>query len=118
MAWTHYSEMIVWQKAMDLVDEVYRLVRLLPKEETYALADQMRRAVVSIPSNIAEGHSRQSQKDFGHFLVIAKGSIYELETQIHVCLRQQFFVEEQASGALSLCDEVSRMLTALIKRSR
>ncbi len=117
MAWTHYSEMIVWQKSMDLVDEVYRLVRLLPKEETYALSDQMRRAVVSVPSNIAEGHSRQSQKDSVHFLVIAKGSIYELETQIYICLRQKYFAKEQVLTSLSLCDEVSRMLTSLIKHN-
>ena len=117
MAWIHYSEMIVWQKAMDLVDEVCCLVRLLPKEETFALSDQMRRAAVSIPSNIAEGHSRQTRKDSNHFLTIAKGSIYELETQIHICLRQAFFSEVEASTSLSLCDEVSRMLTTLLKRN-
>ena len=117
MAWIPYSELIVWQKAMDLVDDVYRLVRSLPKEETFALSDQMRRAAVSVPSNIAEGHSRPTQKDSDHFLFMAKGSLYELETQLHICIRQGFVSSEQASSALSLCEEVSRMLSALIKHS-
>ena len=69
-----YKDMIVWQKSMELAIEIYRLVKLLPKEETYALSDQMRRAVVSIPSNIAEGQSRGGTKEFVQFLNIAKGS--------------------------------------------
>ena len=68
MAIRNYKDLIVWQKAMDLVVEIYRLVKLLPKEETYALSDQMRRAAVSIPSNIAEGHSRSFAKEFVNFL--------------------------------------------------
>ena len=68
MGWTHYQDLIVWQKAMDLVDELYRLLGFLPREESYALADQMRRAVISIPSNIAEGHGRQTGKEFKQFL--------------------------------------------------
>ncbi|MBR3294263.1 MAG: four helix bundle protein [Oscillospiraceae bacterium] len=114
MAWTHYRELIVWQKAMDLADEVYALTRRLPKEEQFALSDQLRRAAVSVPSNIAEGHGRQTEKEFKQFLSIAKGSVYELETQITICLRQGYLTEEQAHSALSLCEEVGKMLTRLM----
>ena len=114
MAWTHYRELIVWQKAMALADEVYALTRRLPKEEQFALSDQLRRAAVSVPSNIAEGHGRQTEKEFKQFLSIAKGSVYELETQITICLRQGYLTEEQAHSALSLCEEVGKMLTRLM----
>lgn len=77
-----YKELTVWQDAMKLVEAVYLVIRRLPVEERFALADQMRRAVVSIPSNIAEGHDRHSNKEFRHFLLIAKGSAAELETQL------------------------------------
>ena len=76
-----FQDLIIWQKAMDLVIEVYNLVKELPKEEQYALSDQMRRAAVSIPSNIAEGQSRNSTKEFIQFLSVAKGSNAELQTQ-------------------------------------
>ena len=69
---TTYRDLMVWQKSMDLVDEIYALLKFLPKEESYALADQMRRAVVSIPSNIAEGYDRNTTKDYVHFLMIAR----------------------------------------------
>ncbi len=114
MAWTHYQDLIVWQKAMALADEVYALTRLLPKEELFALSGQMRRAAVSIPSNIAEGHGRHTEKDFKQFLSVAKGSVFEIETQIMICLRQRYLTEDQANPALSLCDEVGKMLTRLI----
>ena len=114
MSWTHYTDLIVWQKAMDLTSEIYRLTKRLPKEELFSLSDQMRRAAVSVPSNIAEGHGRQSEKDFRQFLSVAKGSVYELQTQLYICVRQQFFTEKQAEDALSLCDEVGKMLTRLI----
>ena len=81
----NHKELLVWQKAMQLVVDVYNLIRLLPKEETYGLSDQMRRAAISIPSNIAEGNARSSQKDMVHFLYIAQGSRAELETQLELC---------------------------------
>lgn len=77
-----YKNLVVWQKAMDLVVEVYTLVKKLPKEEKYALSDQMRRSVVSIPSNIAEGYTRNSTTEYLRFLSIANGSRTELETQL------------------------------------
>ena len=90
-----YKDMIVWQKAMELAIEIYKLVKLLPKEETYALSDQMRRAAVSIPSNIAEGQSRSGTKEFVQFLSIAKGSNAELFTQLLMALFRQIVDKTQ-----------------------
>lgn len=117
MSWTHYTDLIVWQKAMDLTDAVYELVKQLPKDELYALSEQMRRAAISVPSNIAEGHGRQSSKEFRQFLSIAKGSVCELETQIYIGVRQHYFSHREAEITLNLCAEIRRMLTALIMRS-
>ena len=111
-----YKELIVWQKAMDLVVVVYRLVKSLPRTEDYALSSQMRRAVVSIPSNIAEGQARNSTKEFANFLSIAKGSIAELETQIELGVRLGYFRPEEVEVPLSLAEEVGRMLTSLITK--
>ena len=110
-----YKELIVWQKAMELATEVYHIVRLLPKEETYALSDQMRRAAVSIPSNIAEGHSRNSIKEYIQFLSIAKGSNAELQTQCLLCVSLQMMTSEKITAVLTLSDEVGKMLNTLIK---
>lgn len=114
MSWKHYKDLIVWQKSMDLVDEIYSLVKLLPREEMYALADQMRRASISVPSNIAEGHGRQTEKEFKQFLSIAKGSVCELETHIEICIRQAYFTKNECDRAMALCIEVRKMLTKLI----
>ena len=91
MSWKHYRDLIVWQKSMELVDEIYRLTNLLPKEELYCLSDQMRRAAISIPSNIAEGHGRQTSKEFRQFLSISKGSVCELETQLEIRVPTKVF---------------------------
>ena len=108
-----YRQLKVWQKAMDLTVEIYNLVKKLPREETYALSDQMRRAVVSIPSNIAEGQGRNSDKEFINFLSIARGSLWELETQIEICERLHYIDSELASKVYSLTTEVSKMLNSL-----
>jgi len=108
-----YKDLKVWEKSMDLVSEVYRLVKLFPKEEHYALSDQMRRAAVSIPSNIAEGYERFNTKEYLRFLMIARGSKAELETQLLICERIELLTHQQASTALSLCDEVGRMISAI-----
>ena len=110
---TTYRDLMVWQKSMDLVDEVYALLKLLPKEETYALADQMRRSVVSIPSNIAEGYDRNTTKDYVHFLMIARGSKSELETQLIICVRQGMLTKEQVRRAINLCTEIGKMLNSI-----
>ena len=114
MAVKRYQDFIVWQKSMELVIDVYRLVRLLPDYEKYALGDQMRRAAVSIPSNIAEGNSRFSNKDFKHFLFISRGSVSELETQLNICTHLNYINEVDTEKSRNLCIEVGRLLNALI----
>lgn len=111
-----YQDLIVWQKSMQLVKEVYTLVKTLPKEEQFALSDQMRRAVVSIPSNIAEGYGRNSTNDYIRFLNIARGSKYELNTQIQICVMLNYISKEKAATALELSEEIGRMINALIKK--
>ncbi|MBR6315117.1 MAG: four helix bundle protein [Clostridia bacterium] len=114
-----YKELIVWQKSMELAEKVYLLVKALPKEETYALSDQIRRAAVSIPSNIAEGHARQSQKEFSQFLCIARGSRAELETQLLLARRLGYFEtvsSELYDATMILLDEISRMLFSLTSK--
>lgn len=111
-----YRDMIVWQKAMELVKEIYILVKNLPKEETYALSDQMRRAAVSIPSNIAEGYGRKSKVEYSRFLDIARGSLYELETQLQICIMLNYLAIKDTEKAFSLSQEVGKMLNSLITK--
>lgn len=113
-----YKDLIVWQRAMDVVIEVYKLVKLLPKEETYALSDQMRRSAVSIPSNIAEGQGRNSTKEYLQFLSIAKGSICELETQLIICNKTNYLTAEQTAAVEEMLQETGKMLNALMKKLR
>lgn len=113
MKLSDYKQLLVWQKSMDLTTEIYSLVKVLPKEETYALSDQMRRAVVSIPSNIAEGRGRFSHKEFLHFLSFSRGSLYEIETQLEVCERLNYIDKSKTDKAKSLITEISKMLNAL-----
>ena len=114
----NYRELSVWRKAMTLVEETYCIVRVLPKEELFALSDQMRRAAVSIPSNIAEGHGRESKNDFVRFLSIAQGSRAELETQFEICRRLGYATDAELQTAFDLCHEVEKMLYALIRTLR
>ena len=109
-----YSELQVWQKAMDLVEKIYEATRNLPEHERFGLAAQMQRAAVSIPSNIAEGYSRASTKDYIKFLYIAKGSNAELQTQIIICKRLGYLDANKAEGYMIFTDEISRMLSAII----
>ena len=101
---------------MDLAVEIYRLARMLPAVETYALSDQMRRAAVSIPSNIAEGQQRRSTKEFIQFLSIAKGSCAELETQLYLCYKVGYLNKTQVKNVMELVREVGRMLNGLISK--
>ena len=110
-----YKELKVWQKSMDLTAEIYRLVKFLPREETYALSDQLRRASVSIPSNIAEGHGRDSDKEFVKFLCIAKGSLFEVETQLLLSNRLNMINENDTVNAFQLITEIGKMINSLIK---
>ena len=110
-----YRELKVWQKAMELTVEVYSIVKLLPQEETYVLSGQMRRAAISIPSNIAEGQGRETMKDFVRFLSIARGSLRELSTQLEICVRVHYLNQSQTSNAANLIEEIDKMLNALSK---
>ncbi|MCI7799698.1 MAG: four helix bundle protein [Spirochaetia bacterium] len=109
----NYQKLEVWKKSMDLVEKVYQLVKKLPKEEMYALSDQMRRAAVSIPSNIAEGQAR-GIKEFIQFLKIARGSRAELETQLLICVRLNYLTTSDIESSLNLLEEISKMTSSLI----
>ncbi len=111
-----YENLIVWQKSMDLVEEVYRISRLLPSSEVYGLASQMCRSAVSIPSNIAEGYDRDSTREYVHFLYIAKGSRAELYTQLTICRRTGILSQGNLAAAFMLSEEVGKMLNAMISR--
>ncbi len=117
MAVSNYQNLIVWRKAMDLAKEVYAIVKLLPKEELFALSDQIRRAVVSIPSNIAEGCGRESKSQMKNFLRIAKGSAAELETQLLLCKEIGYVDDVKLKMSLDLLDEISRMIRSLMQKS-
>jgi four helix bundle protein len=112
MATYDYKKLDVWNRSMDLVEHVYEITKKLPKEETYALSDQLRRAAVSIPSNIAEGQKRSGSKETIQFSYIALGSAAEVETQLILVSR---LYEIDVSTQLDECEIISRMLTALTK---
>jgi four helix bundle protein len=112
---SNYRDLIVWQKAVDLVVEVYRSTKGYPPEERFGLALQMRRAIISIPSNIAEGQGRSTRKDYVHFLRIARGSVQELETQVIISLRLELISKETHDALLDLLGEVGRLLNGLIR---
>ena len=111
-----YQDLIVWQKAMDLVTEIYRITKNFPKEEIYGLTNQMRRAAISIPSNIAEGHARKSRAEYIRFLSIAQGSRAELETQILIAVRLGYLADDESNCAFSLLNEISRMISTIKQR--
>lgn len=97
-----YKDLIVWQKAMDLVELVYHLTKLFPKDEQYGLSNQLRRAAVSIPSNIAEGQARNSTAEFRNFLSIARGSLAELETQLLIAERLNYIEQKKLAGLMNI----------------
>lgn len=109
-----YQQLIVWQKAMDLVEEVYRLSRTFPREETYGLTSQLRRAAVSIPSNIAEGQGRRTTADFQRHLSIAYGSLLEVETQMLIATRLSYLGQGKSHAVMHMTAEVGRLLNGLM----
>ena len=113
-----YRDLVVWQRAMELVIESYRLSRMLPKTEVYGLASQIQRAAVSVPANIAEGHGREHLGDYIRHLSVATGSVMELETHLLIALRLSYLKDADIKPALALSSEVSRMLSALTKKLR
>ncbi len=113
---TSYQNLEVWKQSMQLVKETYLLTRKYPKEEIFALTSQIKRAVVSIPSNIAEGIGRNYKKDTIHFLHIARGSLYELETLLIIAVMVEIITEQDFSIFPNKIDEVVRMLNGLIRK--
>lgn len=113
-----YRDLIVWQKGMLVVKSIYELTALFPAEERFGLVAQMRRCVVSIVSNIAEGRYRSSQKDFCHFLSIAFASGAELETQLEVARMLGYISDNQAGEVLVTLTEVMKMLNKMIRTLR
>jgi four helix bundle protein len=108
-----YQDLEVWQKAMDLVEDCYRLTREFPKNEVYGLSSQLQRSVVSIPANIAEGRERGRTKEFLHHLSIAYGSLAELETHILIARRLNYVNEENLRQLMDKIAEIGRMLNGL-----
>ncbi|HEX4793242.1 MAG TPA: four helix bundle protein [Humisphaera sp.] len=115
MAVLHYRELIAWQKAMDLVENVYRITRAFPREELYGLTNQIRRAAVSVPSNIAEGQGRGIGQAFAHHLRIANGSLQEIETQMLIAQRLGYVNEGEVIKVLELAAEVGRITVGLLR---
>jgi len=110
-----YRELDVWKKSMNLVEICYKITCEFPKEELYSLTSQIRRASISIPSNIAEGQSRWSTKEFLRFLSIARGSLSELETQLILAQRLKYIFEDNLNEILKLTDEIGKMISGLRK---
>ncbi|HEU0233874.1 MAG TPA: four helix bundle protein [Gallionella sp.] len=108
-----HSDLLVWQKAMDLVTEIYKTTATFPNEERFGLVSQARRAAVSIPSNIAEGHGRKLTGAYINHLSIAYSSLMELETQTQIAARLSFVPADKASDLLKQMDEIGKMLTGL-----
>ncbi len=110
-----YRDLLVWQKAMELVVECYRLSDFLPKTEMYGLASQLKRSAVSVPANIAEGHGREHLGDYLHHLSFANGSLMEVETHILLAEKLTFITKEEIEPVLAKSGEVGRMLAGLTR---
>lgn len=113
MGGRNYQDLIAWQKAMDLVELVYSATKQFPREELYALTNQLRRAAVSVPSNIAEGQGRASGKEFRNFLSMAYGSLREVETQIIIAGRLGYLSADRVQVVLDVSGEVGRLINGL-----
>lgn len=110
-----YRDLTVWRKALDLVVLCYQITENFPKDEIYGLTSQLKRSVVSIPANIAEGHGREGLGEYIHFLGIAQGSLRETETHLLIASRLSFVNGNSLNQALNLSEEVSKMLGSLIR---
>ena len=116
LAMASYRDLKVWQMGVKIAQEAYQVSGNFPKEELYGLTSQARRAAVSIPSNIAEGHARKTQKELTRFLYIAKGSLAELETQLIIARNLGFGNPDAIEGLLDLLDQESRMISSLLRK--
>lgn len=110
-----FKNLRVWQHAMAICKEIYKILRLLPIEERFALADQIRRSTISVPSNIAEGQRRGSDKEFLHFLSISRGSVAELYTQLMLCVSLEYVPDYEMIPILNELEEIDKMLNGLMQ---
>ena len=111
-----FKNLIVWQKSLLLASKVYMLTEKLPSKERFGLISQINRSVVSIPSNIAEGSGRNSNKQFSYFLSISQGSAYELETQLLICKELNYFQKKEIEATTDLIQEIQKMLYTLQRK--
>ena len=111
-----YKDLVIWQKAIDLVTKVYRVTARFPEEELYGLTSQIRRSAVSVPSNIAEGYGRKSTNDYIRFLQISMGSLYELQTQLQIARNLTFIGDTAFQAIYESTREIERMLSSLINK--
>lgn len=111
-----YRDLRAWQRAMELVDVVYRVSESWPQREVYGLTQQIRRAVVSVPSNIAEGQGRRGSREYLHALSIANGSLYEVETQLLIAQQQRYVSTEQCDSLLDHTSHIGRLIYGLMRR--
>lgn len=108
-----YKKLMIWSKGMEIVDLVFEITKKLPAEELYSLSSQLRRAAISVPSNIAEGSSRSSQKEFNRYLEIALGSLFEMETQLLIAKKHYLNTENLINKCLVTVDEEKKMVFTL-----
>lgn len=113
-----YKQLIVWQKAMDLTVLIYKITETFPKSEIYGLISQIRRAAVSIPSNIAEGYGRSSPKEYGQFYTVAYGSLLEVETQLTLSFRLGYIAQAKLGQIFTTIEEMSKMLHVMILKTK
>ena len=113
-----YKDLEVWQAAMKMVFHIYRDTATFPKQEMFGLTSQLRRAAVSVASNIAEGKGRFSDRELSQFLSVARGSVFEIETQVAIALKLGYVTKPQSQGLLNRCAEVGRLLNGFIKAVR
>ena len=111
-----HRDLIVWQRAMDLVDEVDDIADTLPPRENFGLFSQLTRTAISVPANIAEGRARSTAKDFAHFLVLSRSSLMELDTLLEVAVRRKYITRETASQLLDYVTQLSKMLSTLRRK--
>ena len=109
-----YKDLIVWQKSIKLVTDIYSATSAIPKEEMFAITSQIKRCSISIPSNIAEGYGRQHKREYIRFLNISRGSLYELQTQLEIAGNLNFLHKEKLFNLLEKCNEIEKMLNKLI----
>lgn len=108
-----YKDLLIWQKGVEIVVSSYKLTKTFPQDELYALTSQIKRAAISIPSNIAEGYGRNSDKSFSHFIDISRGSLYELETQLLIAKELDFIQDtDMFNYVIGLINEESKMINA------